>query len=330
MIPLPSATLPPTERELAVLRLLGRLGAISVPTLHALLFPDRSRAVRYDTMQRLVQRGLVWKHRAPGSTRATADGKSRPVRSPGVYGLTTDGKSHIDSLQVEPQGEVFDRLIARDRRAPPPSETAMVSDLLIAAWCASVIDMVRRAPMAVGVMCQAKVAVSAGALRQTIGAVLTLVFDPQQRTYARPGWQIPWFDGEDLKDRHRVLRFALEVDNGKATTLTVRDQASIYEALVQQRVYSQVLGGNPRPVILVPPGDRGVAVARAWAEGWSNCPAILSSTVKAQHDTYGALWGTYYTVKDVPAQATTLLAGLIPSVEQWAQLTASWTPGEVA
>ena len=319
--------LPITERETAVLRAVGRLGAVHAPVLHALIFADAARRTMQWYTRRLVQRGLIWRRGGPGTHVALADGRTRPQRSSDVYGLTTDGKAYLETLQVEPQGGVFERLIARDRRAPLPADSALVADMLISSWCASVIDEARRTTMLVGVTCQARVTVIAGELRQAIGAVLTLIFDPQQRAYTRPGWQIPWFDGETIKDRYRVLRFGLEIDNGRAASAALIDQAHLYAQLTQAGVYTNVFGGALRPVILVPPGERGTTVATAWAKAWPQTPAIISSTARVQHPTYGALWGTYYTVKDTPAQQTTLLGGLVPAVEQWAQLTAGWTTG---
>ena len=318
---------PISERETAVLRALGRLGVLHLPVLHALLFADVTLRSAQRYTKRLVEHGLVWRRSGLGTqTTLRRGGGTRPVRTPAVYGLTVDGKAYLDALQMEPQGGVFERLIARDRRAPPPSESALVADLLISSWCASVIEEVRRTTMLVGVTCQARPTIAAGELRQTMAAVLTLIFDPQQRAYTRPGWQIPWFDGETVKDRYRVVRLALEVDNGRAASAALIDQAQLYAHFTQSGVYTAVFGGALRPVILVPPGDRGTTVATAWAKVWPQTPAIISSTTHVHHPQHGALWGTYFTVKDVPAQQVALLGGLVPSIAQWAQLSAGWTP----
>jgi hypothetical protein len=318
---------PISERETAVLRALGRLGVLHLPVLHALIFADAAlRSVQRYT-NRLIERGLVWRQSGPGTQISLRGGGTRPVRTPAVYGLTLDGKAYLDALQMEPQGGVFERLIARDRRAPPPSESALVADLLISSWCASVIDEVRRTTMLVGVTCQARPTIVTGELRQTIAAVLTLIFDPQQHAYTRPGWQIPWFDGETVKDRYRVIRLALEIDTGRAASAALIDQAQLYAHFTQGGVYTAVFGGALRPVILVPPGDRGTTVATMWAKAWPQTSAIISSTTRVHHPQHGALWGTYFTVKDAPAQQAALLGGMVPSIAQWAQLTAGWTPG---
>ena len=324
------AILPMSDRETAVLRALGRMGVLHAPVLHALVFADAARRSVQRYTSRLLQRNLIWRRAGFALPTARPDGHTHPIRTPDVYGLTADGKAELERLQLEPQGGEFERLIGRDRRAPLPADATLVADMLISSWCASVIDEARRAPMLVGVTCQARPTIVAGEFRQTIGAVLTLIFDPQQRTYMRPGWQIPWFDGETVKDRYRVVRLALEVDNGRAASAAIIEQAQLYTRFSQGGVYTAVFGGAPRPVILAPPGDRGPIVAAAWARGWPETPAILSSTARVQHPQHGALWGTYYTVKDTPAQQTTLLGGLVPSVEQWAQMTAGWRPGAPA
>ena len=324
------ALLPISDRETAVLRTLGRMGVLHAPVLHAFVFADAARRTMQRYTNRLVQRGLIWRRPGFAVPIVRPDGHTRPTRTPDVYGLTSDGKAELERLQLEVLGGTFERLIARDRRAPLPSDSAMVADMLISSWCASVIDEARRTPMLAGVMCQARPTIVAGEFRQTIAAVLTLIFDPQQRAYTRPGWQIPWFDGETVKDRYRVVRLALEIDNGRAASGALIEQAQLYAHFTQGGVYTAAFGGAPRPVILAPPGDRGVVVAAAWARGWPETPAIISSTARVQHPAHGALWGTYYTVKDTPAQPTTLLGGLVPSVEQWARMTAGWTPGAPA
>jgi len=322
------AVLPISERETAVLRALGRMGALHAPVLHALIFADAARRSVQRYTGRLVGRGLIWRRSGPGTQTQVQGGRKRPVRTPGVYGLTVDGKAYLESLQVEPHGGAFERLIARDRRAPPPAESALIAALLSSSWCAAIIDEARRTPMLIGVTCQTHATVLVGELRQTIGAVLTLVFDPQQRTYMWPGWQIPWFDGETVKDRYRVVRFALEVDSGRAATAAIIDQAQLYAKLTQAGVYTELFGGPLRPIILVPPGERGTIVATAWAKAWPETSALISSTARVHHPLYGALWGTYFTVKDTPPQQAPLLGGLVPSAEQWGQLVANWVPGE--
>lgn len=314
-----------SDRETAVLRALGRLGSLPMSAIHALLFPDRKKTVRYRVAQGLVERNLIW--RAPTPRIVRTDGPPRPTSA--AYGLTVDGRQHLESLQAEPAGG-YDRLVARDRRAPPPSESALVHAMVVSTWCASILDMARRAPMLVGATCETAVTVTSGELRQTLDALLVLVFDSQQRTFTRPGWHMPWFDGEAITSRHRLVRLGLIVDSGRASTTAVAEQAKLWARLAQAGAHTARAGGTLRPVILTPPGSRGTQVASIWADAWPATPAILSSTRAAQHPQYGALWGTYYTVKDVPAQPTTLLSGLVPSVEQWAALIAPWVPGAPA
>ena len=328
-IPLPAAVLPSSMREIAVLRTLGRLGVVAGPVLFAFIMPDLRRSARYEIMQRLIKRGLVWRAETPATMAPAAELATRPLRNAGVYGLTGDGKQHLDALQAEPQGDSFNRLLARDRRAPPPGAAALVADTLIAAWCASVIDAARQSPLLVGVTCQARyvtVEGGAGQAQQVIGAVLSLAFAAQPREMTRVPWQIPWMDGEAPATGVRIVRFALEVDTGYATTASIIQQARLYAILNQQNYYARLFGGAIRPVLITPPGDRANQVAAAWRDGWPDTPAVISSTIKAQHPEYGALWGTYYTIKDTPPQQQPLLTGLVPTVEQWARLVRAATP----
>jgi len=280
-------------------------------------------------MQHLGERGLLWSTRSPGQPTSRADGRSGPPRSQRVFGLTADGKALLDTLGAEAAGVSFAQLIARDRRAPPPSVLTLVGDLLLSAWCAAVLDQARRAPMLLGVRCQTKLVTALDPASQqplqTIGAYLELIFDPQRRAADRPGWSVPWYD-EATPKQCQVARFALEVDTGRQAIPTLIQQVHTYAALAQAGTYTKLLGGLPVPVILTLPGQRAGQVIQAWRDGWSNTPALIASAAKAEHPAFGALWGSYSTIKDTPPQPTYLLARLVKSPEVWGQLTAGWQP----
>lgn len=328
-IRLPTITPATSDREMAVLRVLGRLGVISMSDLANLVLVGQSERICQMLIRRLLDRGHIWETRSPGEPTIRADGRPGPPRSQRVFGLTPDGKALLDALGAEVAGATLERLITRDRRAPPPSSATLVGDLLISAWCASVLDQARRTPMLVGTRCHTKIVTALDPESkqplQTIGAYLELIFDPQRRTYDRSGWQIPWFDEANAKT-YRVARFALEVDTGRLVIPNLIMQAQTYARLQQAGIYTKLLGDMPRPVILTLAGQRATQVIQAWREGWPNTPALIASSAKAEHPDFGALWGTYSTIKDSPPQPTFLLSSLVQTPDSWAQITGAWRP----
>jgi len=328
-IQLPTLIQHTSDRELAVLRALGRLGATRISDLHGSVLVGMTERTMQRLVSRLLNRGLIWDARSPGQPTLRADGRVGPPRSQRVFGLTIDGKAQLDALGAEAAGAGLGRLIARDRRAPAPSTLTLMGDLLLSSWCAAVIDQARRTPMLVGVRCQTKFVTaldpSTQLPLQTVGAYLELIFDPQRRVYDRPGWLVPWFD-EVTPKTSRTVRFVLEVDTGNQAIPTLILQAQTYARLQQAGVYTKLFGAMPLPVILTLPGQRAGQVITAWRDGWLDTPAVIASAAKAEHPRFGALWGTYSTIKDTPPQPTFLLASLVQTPDIWGQLTEQWQP----
>src|SRR4051812_47789301 len=100
-IGLPSVVQTASDRELAVLRALGRLGAVESTVLHMLIFPGTHQTTADRAIGRLLERGCIWMTRGPGRPVYRADGRSGPPRSQRVFGLTTDGKALLDTLGAE-------------------------------------------------------------------------------------------------------------------------------------------------------------------------------------------------------------------------------------
>jgi hypothetical protein len=318
------------DMEISILRALGRLGPISGEALYELAMPGRPLRTRQRLVKNLQDRNLVWRGIAPGKRIADQPGKKpRPIRGGSVYGLTVEGRSQLGAQRIEPEDGALDRFIARDRRAPVPGGAALAADLTVSSWCASVIHEMRKLPMLVGVYCQARLVAlddAESGLRQVLDAALTFYIDPNQKTYNRSPAAIPWIDGQRRSSQWRVVRLALEIDNGRISPAMVRLSASLYPVIHQQGVYNSLLGGMPRPIILVPPGGRAGEVASLWRDAWADTPAVITTTDIVQHPQHGALWGRYLSIKDSPPQDVNLLAGLVSGVDQWAGLTRAWNP----
>jgi len=319
-----AAMLPMSERELAVLRLLGRLGMVLGQTIRDLVCLDQHEASCRRLLRELAERRLIWQASVPNINEA---GRSQG-RAPNVYGLTDDGRQMLDSFGAEPHDGTFERLIARSKQAPSaPAVAALVTETYQSDWCASLLDQVRRTPMLAGVHVQRRYAVtnSEGALLQTIGAVIVLAFDPEQKKIDRPAWAIPWLTDGALAPAWRIVRLALEVDTGVMAMRSIFEMAQTYARLSADGTYQGLVGGALRPVVITPPARRARAVAEVWMGAWEGSPALLSSIERTCHREHGVLWGEYLALKGNPVQKTSLLGALLGTVDQWPAKIAAWT-----
>jgi len=319
-----AAILPMSERELAVLRLLGRLGMVMGQTIRDLVCPDQHEASCRRLLRELAERKLIWQASVPNVNDA---GRSQG-RAPNVYGLTDDGRQMIDTFGAEPHDGTFERLIYRSKQAPSaPAVSALVSETYLSDWCASLLDQVRRTPMLAGVHVQRRYAVTAadGALLQTIGAVIILAFDPELKKFDRPGWVIPWLTDGAIASSWRMVRLALEVDTGVMAMRSIFEMAQTYQRLSNDGTYQRVLGGALRPVIVTPPARRARAVAEVWMGAWDGSPALLTNVERTCHQKYGVMWGEYLALKSNPVQKTSLFGSLLGTAEQWPTKITGWS-----
>lgn len=319
-----TAILPIAERELAVLRLIGRLGLVLGQTVGRLLFPDRHPATARDVLGRLTKRELIWRTSLP-TINVAGRSSGRPFA---VYGLTTEGRQLIQAFGAEPHIDTFERLITRPKHAGKSSFSERDLETYISDWCADLLDQVRRSPTLVGAHVQRSYAVTnaEGALEQTIGALIVLAFDKQQQTVERPGWAIPWLTDGVVPPTWHVVRLALEVDVGVRGNRGWFDLALTYRRCADDGLHTQVIGGAVRPVIISPNMQRVKTVGEQWAAAWPGSPTLITSRARTTHPKYGVLWGTYSSLKTKPVQQTPLLGSLLGTVEQWPAKTKHW-PG---
>lgn len=317
------AILPLSERELAVLRLLGRLGMVMGQTIRDLVCPDLHAASCRRMLRAMAARRVIWKASVPNLN----DAGRAQGRAPHVYGLTDDGRQLLDTFGAEPHDGTFERLIYRSKQAPaPPALASLVAETYLSDWCASLLDQVRRTPMLAGVHVQRRYAVTAtdGTLLQTIGAVIVLAFDPELTTFDRAAWTIPWITDGAVSPAWRVVRLALEVDPGVMALRSIFEMAQTYQRLSTDGTYQRLLGGPLRPVLVTPSGRRARAVADVWMGAWEGSPAILSSVDRTCHAHFGVLWGEYMALKSNPVAKASLLGTLLGTVEQWPAKIAAW------
>jgi hypothetical protein len=328
------AVSPLGERQIAVLRLLGRLEVLATEWIATLVYPDMNMRQCYRHLLSLYEQGYVWRQRTTMAhvDRTTTSARQKrvpPPRAPYVYGLTPEGRAYLSSVDAEPDAATLEALRVRDRRAPKINEAQLKHDLLVSGWCTSVLHEARKCPMLESVVCQVEY-ISArdeqGKERQRFDALLILRLNPKQRAYVRSGWAIPWHDGMPPSAECRTARIALEVDRGTEQLSRLYDKGSTYRELTEQKVYEQNLGGNPLVVFLVPAGLRSAQIATEWRDAWPNGPGVISTPKASNHPERGALWGQYFTLKDNPTKAANILDGIGMTLATWESLTKTWTP----
>jgi len=323
-------------RELGVLRLLGRLEFVPTNWIHRLIFPDRSYSTTARALQDLHGLGCIWQTRAtmaqvdPREAGGNWQSRTPPPRQPLVWGLTPEGKEMLLANDAEHDDASYQALKVRDRRSPNVSKTKLIHDLLAAGWCAAVIDQLRRCPMVQAIRCQVEFESAhypdTGQVKQRFDALLGVRFVPQRSRQECAGWDIPWWDDITPQEQHTTIWFALEVDRGTEKLSVLLAKGVMYRDLTHDGTYKRILGANVVPVFLVPPGKRASQIAREWQDAWPQNPGIISTPAKLNDHPFGPLMGTYYTMKDNPAQETRLLKGLIQDDQHWANLIAQWSP----
>jgi hypothetical protein len=314
------------DRDIAILRLLGRLEFVTTAMLKALIAPDLAMPALRKRLARLVKEGRIWRQTVTiGQVRPSeAGGRVQPPpKAPYVYGLTPEGRELLEILSVESSAAVYEGLQTRDRRAPNVAQAQLTHDLLVSSWCASIIDGARRSRLLDSIICQVEY-VSArtpeGKEQQRMDAFLALIFNREPREAAGPTWMLPWNAGEAPAARQLVVRYALEVDRGTEPLKTLLAKGLMYRTLSEGGYYRKTLGGDVLPVLVVPPGKRAGQIAREWQTSWPGGKGVISNFIKADHPKHGALWGEYYTMADAPPKITHLLRGVVPDLETWERL----------
>jgi hypothetical protein len=357
-----------SEREVAVLRLLGRLGVARMADLWQLVLLGLAQRTTQDLVLRLEQRGLIWSAAGPAAPTPRSDGSLGPPRPVRVFGLTPAGRTLLDRLGIEPDGPRQQWLIARERQRPiehprsesgrgkgkakprarsiDPADLDLPQELLTASWCASVLDHARRTPQCVGMQCYTQVVTARDGETplQTLSAYVLLAFDPRQQRFTREPWELPWLDGAPAAHL-RTVRLALLTDIGTMALPTLIQELRVFPRLAMQGGYRTLFGEVPRPVVLTVPGNRAREVFLACRDSLAvgELPAEQRARLEpALQQTLGQLIVASTDKAEHPAhgvlwgsytqvrdgQRTHLLSGLGLEVEQWAGQVAGWRAEE--
>lgn len=288
------------ESQIEVLRLLGRLEYVLTPNLIHLIYEPLgvSRSTMYRELKAMAERGLVWKQRTnllprkrgttlPGE-RAQSQGGRPPLPQPAIWGLTPEGRAYLELKDCEPDRATLKRLKTRDRRAPKVPADTLRHDLLASWWVTEVIFTARQSRMCTGIFAQVEFISHES---QRIDALVGLRLDPTGKK--RPPGYIPWFDGLSIQGQQHWYWFALEVDMGTEALKILLGKAVVYRDLTKTGWYEQNLGDNVLPVLLTPTMRRAAQVAREWADGWPNNPAVGTTPEIIASAPGGALWAPY-------------------------------------
>ncbi|NNJ11956.1 hypothetical protein EKD04_016605 [Chloroflexales bacterium ZM16-3] len=305
--------LPPLDaRQLALLRLLGRIEVADSTIIGQAIYRDHSATTCKRDLLHLHEHRLIWRTPAPPTAHAlaaTTQGRTGRVggRRRYVYGLSHEGKSVLEQLDAEPDARSLDALKARDARGRYPSPSTLGHDLQVAWWCASALEGLRRLPWCHSVFCQTEFVVSA---QQRMDAALVARFD---LTTPRPELaQLPWFDGSPLRPGQVELRWALELDTGTEAIPVLLRKFVCYRDHHADGVYAQIFGGPVQLVLVVQTERRAGLLAsefqRAWPAGWGL--VSLPHASAADHPLHGALWGVYRRLRD--SQVQPLLSTVAP------------------
>ncbi len=293
------------ERDIAFLRLLGRLEYMLTSQIQIMAYPLLSHRVFYRQLERLRHHGMIWSadigyrtlEKALGQEEG-ADGLMHrktvlpPMDRPLVWMLTPLGKEALMDAEVERDPRAIDCLKPHDP-AKNLSRLTLSHDLQVSLWCSSVLLELRRTAFCRTIFFQVEYVVTE---TQRIDALMIVRINTRRRRDVDGSY--PWFDGERRLAGDREIRLALEVDRGTEHRHVIYLKGNMYCDLSGQGIYTELFGGPVLPVFLAPGPARMRAIAQEWAAAWPNTWGVISTPTAADHLEHGSLWGNYRLLTD--------------------------------
>jgi hypothetical protein len=317
---LTAPTLRPQARQRELLRLLARLEFVPERHLHALIGPDLSRRHYRRILAATHQQRLIWRHpidahRLPGGIGARNG--AAPPHMPLLYGLTTHGRTWLEREGVEDDPAVLERAIVRDWRRPEVKLGQLAHDLLVVEWCARALLALRRSPFlrSVEVVMEYVSATSTSGQPLQRFDALVLVQVAPGRPDADHTATVPWAWAPS--DAPGVLAWAIEIDRGTESLVTLLGKAVMYRDLTVSGHYAATLGALPLPVVVTLTVQRAKQIVREWCDGWPGGRGIVAPVTHLADRHGGILWGHYKTLGVNPAQHTTLWEDVSLTREHW-------------
>lgn len=325
-MPLHPATLRdtiPLARQCALLRLLARLEFVSERHLHQLIAPHLSRRhyrriLTAAHAQRLIWRLPVDAMRLPGALGAA--NQAPPPRTPLLYGLTAHGRAWLEVQGVEDDPDVLERAIVRDWRRPELKVGQLAHDLLVVDWCCQALIALQRSPLTrcIEVVLEYISATSTtGQALQRIDALMIIQINPAHPDEhdERAADGISW--GWPERQTPGMLAWALEIDRGTETLMTLLGKAVMYRDLTLNSHYAATLGCPLLPVVVTPTARRAAQIAREWLDGWPDGRGVVSHLGALTPARGGVLWGRYKAMGVRPARDATIWEDLGLTRERW-------------
>jgi hypothetical protein len=323
-LPRPPAMPQVSLRRAALLRLLGRLELMSSTQIYQMLYQSMTRRGMQRDLDVMREEGLIWRTSVRyGALPAAAGHLARPMKYPYVYGLTPEGRTVIDTLELEADQRSLEALKCRDVRGRRIPTLTLTHDLQVSWWCSSVLMEARRNAFVQSVFAQVEFITHA---TQRLDALIILRICP-----TRPrdvDGQIPWFDGTPCPPDTVEVRLGLEVDAGTEPLSVLLSKGTTTRDLTATGVYGQLFGGPIRTVFLAPTARRAAQIAAEWRDAWPDTWGVISTPKGAEDADHGALWGDYRMLRDGTTVAP-LLAELVQghdnrvrsrpilSIEEW-------------
>lgn len=338
------------ERDIAFLRLLGRLEYMLTPQIYIMAYPLLAHRVFYRQLERLRAHGMIWSEtisyrileRALGQGDGTDRNTTRtdekknpkglghkkkvapPMDRPMVWMLTPLGKEALIDTEVERDQRAIDCLKTHD----PAKNLARLNlshDLQVSLWCSSILLDLRRNAFCRTVFFQIEYVVTGD---QRIDALIIVRINTQRRRDVNGSY--PWFDGERRLVGDREIRLALEVDRGTEHQHVIYEKGNMYRDLSGQGVYTELFGGPVLPIFLAPGPARMRAIAQEWTAAWPNTWGVISTPTAADHPEHGTLWGNYRLLTDARQEVPLCSAILVDqrgmttvqpimTLEQWCE-----------
>jgi hypothetical protein len=289
-IVVPSALPLLDELEVLLLRFLGRLDMLTLPQIHQGVYPTYSVRGVQQRLEYLLADDLIWRVQTR-SVAANHAAEYTRVRKQGAfaYGLTTQGKELLNTLEVERDALTFERLVSRDPKGRKPDLRTISHDLQVSWWCLNVILSAAQNRACRKIYVQTEFYPEKS---QRIDALIILRLSPDNPRPVADVGPIPFFDGSERKDGEIDIRLALEVDKGTEELKILLEKAEKYRDLHKLGIYTATLGGPVLPVFLVQTPRRAAQIAKEfqdiWPSGWGVAGTPFSASSRDS-----VLWGKY-------------------------------------
>lgn len=299
------------EREVLLMRLLGRLDLMTLRQIQQAVYPTYTVRGVQKRLQYLMDDDLVW--RVP--TRMVAANHAAEytkVRKQGAYayGLSDQGKELLNTLEVEHDPLTLERLVSRDPRGRKPDLRTLSHDLQVSWWCLNIILDAAENRYCRKVYVQTEFYPEKS---QRIDALIILRLRPDDLRCVEDMGTITFFDGTEQQPGEIDIRFALEVDKGTEELKVLLQKAEKYRDLHKAGIYTATIGGPVLPVFLVQTARRAAQIAREFQDIWPTGWGVVATPFSANNSRDGVLWGKYKTL--TKAEPYDLLTTMVVDIQ---------------